>query len=330
MPRGLWRFKRNDPLYRAKRAFVRAMLDPIRRKGDPEAVTALLQRLGITGVGIGEKYEKGLPTGKPAIKVYVRVKHPTSLLEVDELLPAEFEGFPVDVEETGIFKAQADPNPLDPLNPVVPGCSIGYALPGGFVSNAGTLGALLTDGTGFFLLSNNHVLADLGNIPVGTPVVQPGRLDGGLAPEHEVGDLSRVEPLSPQVWNRMDVAIASVRPGRPMSAEIIQLGRPEGVTEPLARMPVEKYGKSTRYRAGTITSVDADVPVDYGGVTYWFLDQVVIEGTGGIFSDGGDSGALVLDRNTGKAVALLFAGTSTYSLASPLPLILSRLELSLA
>jgi hypothetical protein len=44
----------------------------------------------------------------------------------------------------------------------------------------------------------------------------------------------------------------------------------------------------------------------------------------GAFSDGGDSGSLVVDAVTRRAVALLFAGGSGSTFASPIEPVLAR------
>lgn len=55
----------------------------------------LLSIPGVVGVG------EGLCQGRPCIKVYVRKKTPA----LAEEIPAIIDGFPVDVEETGEFRA---------------------------------------------------------------------------------------------------------------------------------------------------------------------------------------------------------------------------------
>jgi len=45
---------------------------------------------------------------------------------------------------------------------------------------AGTFGALVTDAAGAYILSNNHVLADEGQLPIGSPIFQPASFISGF------------------------------------------------------------------------------------------------------------------------------------------------------
>jgi hypothetical protein len=48
------------------------------------------------------------------------------------------------------------------------------------------------------------------------------------------------------------------------------------------------------------------------------------------FSDSGDSGSLILDRATQRAVGLLFAGSSTHTVANHIGVVLAALKITLA
>jgi len=65
----------------------------------------LLQRAGVTGVGIGLKLKDGQSTGQVAIVVNVRRKLNEIELATPEIIPPTLDGIPVDVVETGLFKA---------------------------------------------------------------------------------------------------------------------------------------------------------------------------------------------------------------------------------
>ena len=53
----------------------------------------------VEAVGVGPQMSKGKPTGKLAIKIFVRRKKPSAVLADNELIPLELDGFPTDVEE---------------------------------------------------------------------------------------------------------------------------------------------------------------------------------------------------------------------------------------
>jgi hypothetical protein len=61
----------------------------------------LMRYPNVVGVGDGIRMRDGKPTGQAAIIVYVERKLPRKDLAERDLLPAEIEGVPVDVVETG-------------------------------------------------------------------------------------------------------------------------------------------------------------------------------------------------------------------------------------
>jgi hypothetical protein len=199
--------------------------------------------------------------------------------------------------------------------PLEAGVSIGHVR-----ITAGTLGFVVEDEDAYYVLSNNHVLADVNAGEPGDPVVQPGPLDIGAngtpGPEHVVGVLDRFVPISFQRANVVDCAVAELLPDLEFFAGWTEAlpGRVRGVKEvtvdDLGR-PVSKAGRTTGVRRGRITQVGLDrLRVDMGDQTEriaLFSDQLEIVGTKSQFSDGGDSGSLIVDTD-GYARALLFAG----------------------
>lgn len=61
----------------------------------------LMRYPNVVGVADGVRMRGGKPTGEPAIVVYVERKVPRQDLPERDLIPAEIEGIPVDVVETG-------------------------------------------------------------------------------------------------------------------------------------------------------------------------------------------------------------------------------------
>lgn len=74
--------------------------DVLRRHEDE-----LMRFANVVGVSQGVRTEQGIPTGEPAIIVYVSKKVPESELEADQVLPKEIEGIRVDVVQSGEIKA---------------------------------------------------------------------------------------------------------------------------------------------------------------------------------------------------------------------------------
>lgn len=71
--------------------------------------------------------------------------------------------------------------------PLEAGLSVGLAA----CEDAGTIGFVVEDERAYYLLSNNHVLADVNRANPGDPVVQPGGLDMKPSSKTLVGFLDR-------------------------------------------------------------------------------------------------------------------------------------------
>jgi len=191
---------------------------------------------------------------------------------------------------------------------------------------AGTFGALVKDARGaVYILSNNHVLANESGInaagekivglPPGSPIFQPGLLDGGQDPADAIAELTRwVDLRAGQTDNAVDGAIAKVLHDGDVSRDILMIGAPQGTSVATKDMVVHKFGRTTAYRAGRVSSVLFDVRLTYAVGDVTFADQIAIRGLDGQpFSAAGDSGSAILERETNKIVGLLFAGATNNS-----------------
>lgn len=209
---------------------------------------------------------------------------------------------------------------------------------------AGTVGAFVRRGRdgAWYVLSNNHVLANVNEARVGDEVLQPGPSDGGSLREADIaGHLAKFTRISFTRPNLVDCAIARVKGGVGVVPDRIHgigsLGRPRvDDLEPL--LEVRKLGRTTGLRKGVVTAVALDdVGVEMetsGGVRVAYFDnQIEIESTVARkpFCRAGDSGSVIVDEMNQPA-ALLFAGSDqggafdlglTY--ANPLPAVLKAL-----
>jgi len=71
--------------------------------------------------------------------------------------------------------------------------------------------------------------------------------------------------------------------------------------------------------------------VQYETGTFKFSGQLLIQGLNNKpFSAAGDSGSLILERSTNKAVGLLFAGSATHTIANQIKDVLTALNVTLA
>src|SRR6266508_3137165 len=177
--------------------------------------------------------------------------------------------------------------------------------------------------TKFYLLSNNHVLANSNHAMIGDPILQPGPFDGGTDPADRIARLSRFVPITfeppvPRASHRnlVDAAIAEAE-FHDLEREVDWSGVAKG-WYPRARLKVgdrvKKTGRTTNYTLGRVIATNATIDVNYGGgKVARFLDQIVTTS----MSAGGDSGSLVLSSAPGSqpgtqddfAVGLLFAGS---------------------
>ncbi|MFE3785382.1 serine protease [Amycolatopsis sp. NPDC059090] len=223
------------------------------------------------------------------------------------------------------------------IRPATGGLSVGH-----YHGTAGTLGiccqdALAEDGarTGasprFYVLSNNHVLANCNDAAIGDPILQPAPADGGQQPGDVIARLSRFVPLrftsagripsdeQAVPVNYVDAAIAEGRFDQ-LDRRIHWIGEvPSANPTPEIGDRVGKSGRASGYTAGRIRAVNATVAVNYpGGRTARFAKQIV---TDAALATGGDSGALAIDATGQRAIGLMFATSPTVCLLNPIPLV---------
>lgn len=172
----------------------------------------------------------------------------------------------------------------------------------------------------FYILSNNHVLANSNEAHLGDPILQPGPYDGGTNPADRIASLSRFIPIqfAPQVPitqhnNLVDAAIAEGR-FEELDRSIYWNGHVRGwhrKSDVKVGMVVKKTGRTTNVTLGRIQAIAATIDVNYGGGRVArFKDQIITTN----MAAGGDSGSLVLNADDNKAVGLLFAGSASVTI----------------
>lgn len=297
-----------------------------RHPGEPE--------VNVVGIGIGEKQKQGISLGVPCVRIYVRKKLPLEDLRETLILPMIVGEVPTDVVEVGTIKAM--PTTSNPCTkkrmghqprPVPGGISVGHVN-----ITVGTLGVRVRDDAAWYILSNNHVLADENRASVGDLVLQPGPDDGGDAadPTHHIALLSRFVRLHYDgATNFVDAAIARIDQND-VEAAICSIGAPVGVRAARRNLVVHKHGRTTGYTVGRVTDVNATIWVEYDAGSALFKNQITIQGGTASFSKGGDSGSLILDMQL-RACGLLFAGSESenFTWANPLKRVFSSLKVEL-
>jgi hypothetical protein len=302
------------------------MLEALARAPAREAASRfrdILAQPNVVGVGIAEKRRRGRHTGQLSLTFYVERKHDVTGPEaVPEVVPRTLVpgDIPTDVVELG----RLVPEELIQNDPIEPGFSIGHP-----DITAGTLGALIGPRARPRIISNSHVLANSGLAQIGDPIVYPGDMDGGTQPADVIARLTQVVPFegSGELINRMDAAAATVVAARrgDLRSRIATLGVvPTGTTLPRRGLRIEKVGRTTGHTKGVIEDINFRFALDYGAPVgeVGFIDQVLCSR----YTRGGDSGSLVLERDTNKAVGLHFAGANGGSVFSPIRPILRALH----
>lgn len=290
-------------------------------QGGVSAFATALTNVHATGVGVRVRKGK-VQKNEFVIKVYVFDKHDLGAATPE--ITKSYQGVEVDVEHLPIqfaLAAAAGPPNRRRKRPIPGGMSVA-PLNAPFVGTLGGFVRRVSHGlTQTFALSNNHVFADVNSLPIGTPIVQPGPEVGPSKPGDVFAALSGFTPIqfpsagSPAVTNRFDAAIAIVS-----DLSLISTGTMLGISNytpgllaPVPGMRVTKSGRTTGVTTGTITATHVNsVQINYGTPTHpriaTFNDTIEIVGDTGPFSLPGDSGSLILDRDSGRPVALLFAG----------------------
>jgi hypothetical protein len=322
-------------------------------------LSRLIKRRNVVGVGVGFKESDGVLTDEIAVTVNVARKVPVAQLTEGDKVPRQLDGVKTDVVETGRFLAgQAvtpAQTPKDRWRPTIPcGVSIGHT-----DVTAGTLGCLVRQGQQIYILSNNHVLANVNAAQLGDAIIQPGRYDGGTIAD-KVATLAAYVPLDfgsesascgiagavekSLNWlaqllgsrhrlmayqaapgeNLVDAALARPLDSSQFVPEILEIGRPKGVAEATLGTSVQKTGRTTGHTTGHITQIDVTTSVDYNGRTATFTNQLMASG----MSSGGDSGSAVLN-DEGYVVGLLYAGSGSATLINPIQTVLQALRIEL-
>ncbi|MEL7117340.1 MAG: hypothetical protein AAGP08_17445, partial [Pseudomonadota bacterium] len=206
-----------------------------------------------------------------------------------------------------------------------------------------------------YLVSNNHVIGRENSARTGNAVVQPGTLDltqtelnlmntlNKLRKELQIAKVSAVVDMdfngNP---NEVDTAMAQFTGERDLTqlGRIGFGGRVQGIAAPytldangaiVGETRVYKAGRTTGWTEGNLTAIAVSSPVGYSKGTALFRNQLAITptpDTDGPFSNKGDSGSGIIDTNN-NLVGLLFAGSTSRTLANPIDLVMSALTAEL-
>jgi hypothetical protein len=313
----------------------------------------LLSRPNVVACGIGYKITADGPTDELSVVISVTHKIPAAQLVESDMVPRTVDGIKTDVVATGVFRALQGPRGR--WRPVVPpGVSLGH-----INVSAGTFGCLVQKENELFILSNNHVLANVNQSQLGDPILQPGRHDGGTS-QDQVATLADYVPLdfggeestcnvagavekmlnavagavgsSHRVLayqqttgsNHVDVALAKPNDPDSVTPAILGIGRPQGTRQATLGTFVKKSGRTTSYTEGRIIQIDVTSQVAFGSGKATFHKQLMASGMSGP----GDSGSAILDMEN-YVVGLLFAGSDAATLINPIQPVLEALDVTI-
>jgi hypothetical protein len=225
---------------------------------------------------------------------------------------------------------------------------------------AGTLGAFVkikvNGDDKYYMLGSNHVMAVNGRVPTGTALVfrpptefianDPSKYIFAKTAVHV--PLRLVHP-DPGEWetsdkpNNVDCALAEV--DEEQYRRRVDAGFPDVEIDPGAPldpkrgMEVRRVDDGGLSMMGKIVDIDAGVRLDYSFGTYYFDHQIIIEAVPKdpsdpedpakkpfAFARPGDSGALIVDEKTKKAVALVVGGSERYTVACWLSTVFEELK----
>ncbi len=318
-------------------------LSPFSAGGASSAFATPLTNVHATGVGI--RVRRGVIVPEDfVIKVYVFEK--LALESATPALTQNFNGIEIDVEALpvqmaaarGTVRARGVPRTQkagrtaatltastgnrDRIRPIPGGVSIS-PLGARYVGTVGCFVRAVSAGAEqLFALSNNHVLADANNLPTGTVIVQAGPETAATNPADSFATLSNFLPLQfpagrfDRRTNQFDAAIAQVTDANLIArSQILGIANYSlNLTSAVPGMPVTKSGRTTGVTTGTVTATHVNgLQINYGTQASpriaIFDDAIQALGDDGRpFSLPGDSGSVILEKSSGRPIALLFAG----------------------
>ncbi|MBB4373487.1 hypothetical protein GGD63_006310 [Bradyrhizobium sp. cir1] len=289
---------------------------------------------GVCGVDYGFAFKDGKRTDKLSVRFHMNRKQRLSRLPIDQRLPNTIDGIDVDVLEIGYSPHAASPRA--PQRLVQPGLSVGNLKQ----RTTGTLGAIVRDlaTQERYLLSNWHVLCGGPEASVGDIISQPGPMDLGSKSPNEVARLERWLRLSEQ----FDAALGRVSEGIDLSEQLFGTALVSTATvAPALGMSVVKSGAVSGVSRALVDGVSGTYRIDYTGFgdgPEWMQGFRLVPDNAApaaALSLEGDSGSLWVERTTGRAVGLHFAGEddvsplNDYALAHAIDEVFMRLNVGL-
>jgi hypothetical protein len=273
----------------------------------------IFQDRNVVGIGIAEKEADKKKTGELSLCFYVEKKYAKTKGKSHKMIPPVLSvggrrAVFTDVRQIGKIRPQINRQ----RSPIESGYSVGDG------SETGTIGAIVKKGSDYFLLSSSHVLAKSGKGTVGDAIIYPGPADLQGGAKQNVAVLSAFAPfVTDGLVNRVDAALAQVDSNSVVNLDFSINGAktPLDIIDPARDMAIVIRGRTSGISEGSVLDVHFSYTVNYPGVgPIGFVDQVACSA----YAQDGDSGAIVVDRATGKIVGLHCGGSSVFSFFNPI------------
>lgn len=326
-----------DPAPVAERATLHSVIPTVSLEDSPKA-DSLLERTEITAILVDED--------TPSV----------SILTAGHLGPRNSKVLPNAIDDVNlrwIGSAAIHQNPMPlPTQPTVSRrCYIhngriacGSSVTAATIFHAGTLGCLVRDGDGDLCgLTNNHVTGGCNHMLANMPILSPSPLDATpTGPEpRTIGRHKALVPLdsgNPQTVQpqKYDSAIFKIENEDLVSSiQGTHYDTPTAIGQPTGGKAVKKVGRTTEVTTGVIhghylTPIAVPYRSPYFNATVYLDGMIGVAGDGGNpFSEGGDSGALVVTADEQEAIGLIVGGMGNMSIVMPIGPVCQEMGLTL-
>lgn len=281
-----------------------------------------LNKPHVVGVGLGYKISNGFSTGKKCIQVFVNKKISKKCLCSNDKVPYMYKGILTDVVKCGCIVASSF---TSRMRPAIGGFSISPVVN----IQASTMGCLVKEQDNLYILGCNHFLTDENKVPLQSPILQPGSMDGGKVQGDIIATLSKYVPLKFKTLfstpeNYADCAMAKATSSNLVSSRIAVFGTPRGIHAPAVGEVISKAGRTTEVTQGLIKNIGLTVKIKFNRGECLFVNQIATTKMSGL----GDSGAILMDEAR-YAVGMLFATADSYSFYNPIETVLDLLDVNI-
>ena len=293
----------------------------------------LLSFQNVIGIGCGHKHVNNINTLEPCIHVLVENKVNYRTLTKNNIIPKTYMGIKTDVIQVGKINLEISNEFTKKLRHLEGGGNIG---PAG-INSYGTICCIAKknmkindeDIVIYYILSNNHVLADYNRYPIGSAFLQPSARFNGKYPNDAIAGLETFIEIkfieaNNKYINYVDCAIARIANPQIISNKILGIGAIKGISKPKVDMNIRKSGVTTGLTSGYITSLGISIKVDVTSLKKeaFFKDQLLIQ----VETKPGDSGSAIINKNNEIVGMHMGSGGDGYSLSNDINLVLEKLN----